>query len=228
MDDIKNNYKIKLCNYYKKYNKCNKGDKCTYAHGLEELNRYNKKILKCKNGLNCYNKDCDFLHPEGWDYKNNMKECIYYQKGSCMNDNCNFKHINNKIENKNDVNLIETKKHSENNIENIKITINGIDYDDENNKFKTDIKNSSNEKFIKENIINKSDNLDNLKVLAYDLYDNFNNIIQDFKIKLNESLNDEELKTKIKIELNEILSSLYLFKSNCNDIITYINKDNLN
>ena len=40
VNNLKNKYyKIKLCNYYEKYGKCTKGDKCTYAHGKESLKK---------------------------------------------------------------------------------------------------------------------------------------------------------------------------------------------
>jgi hypothetical protein len=227
MNNSEKYYKLKLCNFYEKHGKCNKGDKCTYAHGLEELNKYNKNIIKCKSGLKCYNKDCSFIHPEGWDYKNNInniKICEYYKNRSCLNEkNCKFKHVDYEINNENEINLNEIKQHSENNIENIKITINRINYDD-NDKLKTKIKNNDNKNVIKDNTTDNTKALNNIKKLTYNLCNDFQNIIEDFKINLDDSLDDKKIKIKMKMELNNILSSLYLFRNNCDDIIEYYDK----
>lgn len=53
-------YKTKLCKFYKKYNKCDKEDNCSFAHGkheLKEFNFHNTSINKeNKQEYNIYNK----------------------------------------------------------------------------------------------------------------------------------------------------------------------------
>lgn len=120
-----NTYKTRLCNNYQKYGECKNGEKCSYAHGEEELKI---KKQKCVNDLKCFKKDCRFLHSEGWNYKNNMKPCIYFQKGNCFNNECEFKHI---LENKTSIidfneDIIQIDK--ENNDPIIEITINETNY----------------------------------------------------------------------------------------------------
>src|SRR3984893_16423031 len=96
MNNIKNdyNYKTELCKFYIDYNKCNKGDKCTYAHGQHEL----RSINNVPN-----------------------KTCFYYEKGFCRNgNNCKFRHIkDNKenieynIESKDDLKIMLDNKYNE-------------------------------------------------------------------------------------------------------------------
>ncbi|KAI7869086.1 hypothetical protein K492DRAFT_212102 [Lichtheimia hyalospora FSU 10163] len=91
MEIDKEYYKLKLCNFYENYGKCNRGDNCNYAHGKDELREF-KKI--CNFGLDCYKEDCHFTHPKGWNPKDNIKVCEYYMNGFCKNeDNCKFSHI---------------------------------------------------------------------------------------------------------------------------------------
>lgn len=111
MSTEKKYYKLKLCNFYEKHGKCTKGDNCNYAHGKDDLKDFKKE---CINGLKCFKKDCLFLHPENWNYENNIRICEYYLNGYCVNeDNCDFKHIN---ENQ----KVEEIKDVENNYEEIK------------------------------------------------------------------------------------------------------------
>lgn len=53
-------YKTKLCNFYKKYEKCKNGNCCSFAHGkheLKEINFYNTSISEeNKQEYNIYNK----------------------------------------------------------------------------------------------------------------------------------------------------------------------------
>lgn len=96
-------YKLRICNFYEKYGKCNNGKNCNYAHGEDELREFKKD---CVNGLNCFKKKCHFSHPKGWNYKNNVKICEYYMNGFCKKeDNCEFRHIeeNNNKNNNSDI-----------------------------------------------------------------------------------------------------------------------------
>lgn len=52
--EILDRYKIKLCDFYKKEGKCNNKDKCTYAHGNNEL--------RCMFDENCVNDKCKRIH----------------------------------------------------------------------------------------------------------------------------------------------------------------------
>lgn len=105
-------YKTRLCIFYKKFGKCNNGEKCKFAHGKNEIrettkyNHYNKKE-------NIYN----FINKE----KNNT-----YNKNSIYDD-ISYSFDVNKYENI-DKNINENDNNN-NNI-NIKLTVNGIDVKD--------------------------------------------------------------------------------------------------
>jgi hypothetical protein len=154
MEVEKKYYKLKLCNFYEKYGKCNYGKNCNYAHGKNELRDFKKY---CVNGLNCFKKDCLFAHPECWNYKKNVKICEYFINGFCKHgDNCEFRHkednnieINKDDNNKDflllekdiDSNIIEESINKNNNQENnIKlkeideIDVNEIPYLNENTR----------------------------------------------------------------------------------------------
>lgn len=96
MENIKKNYKLKLCRHYEK-GKCYKSKEiCNYAHGKDDLRDFKKE---CINGLKCFKKDCNFNHPNGWNYKNNLKICDYYKNGYCINEaNCKFRHDDEELE----------------------------------------------------------------------------------------------------------------------------------
>lgn len=57
-------YKTELCKYYNSTRGCDKGNKCSFAHGKEE-----KRRKKCKNYERCWNEHCNFEHPENWNPK---------------------------------------------------------------------------------------------------------------------------------------------------------------
>src|SRR5882672_7316213 len=82
--------KRKLCEKFKEGH-CKYGKKCTYAHGLQELNKNCMFLNKCNN------EDCTFDHPEKWNPYENKKICRF--DGICYKSDCKFKHIN-KSENK--------------------------------------------------------------------------------------------------------------------------------
>jgi hypothetical protein len=96
MENIKKNYKLKLCRHYGK-GKCDRSKEiCNYAHGKDDLREFKKE---CINGLKCFKKDCNFNHPKGWNYKYNLKICDYYKNGYCINEaNCKFRHDDEELE----------------------------------------------------------------------------------------------------------------------------------
>lgn len=215
MEDTNVKYKTKLCNNYKKYEKCSKGDKCLYAHGELELRKYSKK---CINGLNCFNKDCSFIHPDGWNYKDNIKTCNYYQEGKCINDDCDFKHIldNNKseinIETKKNDKIIENNENiQKENDPNITISINGYNYNFKNDNKILDKKEEKNDKLEK---------LNNFKILTNNLCFELEKNILDFKKELDEhnKTENKEIIYNLKLQINSLLSEILLFKYNINDI----------
>lgn len=199
MEDSNNKYKTKLCNNYKKFKKCPKGDECLYAHGEEELRKTSKK---CINGLKCFNKDCSFIHPSNWNYINNIKKCIYYKNGECVNDECNFIH---------DLERNKTNEHIQENDPNITIPINGYDYKFKNEDKILDKKHEKNDKIEELNNFNKLTNN-----LCFELEKN----ILDFKKELDELNRPEnkEIIYNLKLQLNSLLSEVILFKYNINDI----------
>jgi hypothetical protein len=110
MNSEKKYYKLKLCNHYKKNNKCPKGSECNYAHGEKELRDFKKE--DCINGSKCFKEDCKFNHPSGWNYKDNLKICEFFKNGYCINeDNCKFKHVKeDEVEEINNYDNIEIKE----------------------------------------------------------------------------------------------------------------------
>lgn len=71
-----NLYKTELCRSFSENGNCRYGNKCQFAHGLEELRpvaRHKKyKTEKCKNydrdGFCPYGSRCRFIHNEGTDF----------------------------------------------------------------------------------------------------------------------------------------------------------------
>lgn len=51
-------YKTQMCKYFLE-GKCNKGEKCNFAHGEQEL-----KKIPCKFGFKCRNESCTFFHDD--------------------------------------------------------------------------------------------------------------------------------------------------------------------
>lgn len=201
-----NTYKTRLCNNYQKYGECKNGEKCSYAHGESELRI---KKTKCVNDLKCFKKDCRFLHSEGWNYKENMKSCIYYQKGICFNDECEFKHIleNKRTESNFNDDVIQTNE--ENNDPTIEITINHFNY-----KKDKKIEDNNNKNIEEINML-----IDNL------LADTEKNIII-FKNDINKLIQNNNINYNIdhiKMECNKFLSKLLLCKNNIKDIINTAN-----
>jgi hypothetical protein len=197
MSTEKKYYKLKLCNFYEKHGKCTKGKDCNYAHGKDDLKDFKKE---CVNGLKCFKKNCLFLHPENWNYENNIKICEYYLNGYCINeDKCKFKHIK---ENKEVENDHEEIKNDEN------ININ------ENNLLKNiDINNNDEFPELKENIsldiIKTDDNIfeeenDDCLNINYNVNKNENNEFQDVNQKYNSSPDIEIFVNGIKNDMLNI------------------------
>lgn len=216
MEVNKDNYKTQLCNNYKKYGECKKGENCLYAHSETELRIKNKK---CINDLKCFKKDCKFMHSEGWNYKNNTKPCIFYKNGNCMNNNCEFRHNLNE----NNITNADNDKNEENSIPEIEFCINGIEYEKHEEMFK-------NYEYIKKDKKNEDHykkDLNEICEITNNLYLDIENQIIKFKNNLNKILQnkeyiEEDIKYKIdniNIETNKILSKLLLHKYNIDDII---------
>jgi hypothetical protein len=203
MEVEKKYYKLKLCDFYDKYGKCDKGDKCTYAHGKNELREFKKE---CINGLKCFKKDCKFTHPKGWNSEDNKKICEYYMNGFCKNEgNCKFRHIkDNKVDEKLDINsnnefpfLGDVTKSNiiEENINNI----NDVNIDD-NKKDKIFEENTKN---FKDDEIKNKDLYPNVEIFINGIeYNNTDNILN-----INDEKNNQELKEK-EIDLTDDVEEL--------------------
>lgn len=134
MENIKKYYKLKLCRHYEK-GKCDKSKEiCNYAHGEDDLRELKKE---CINRLKCFKKDCNFNHPNGWNYKDNLKICDYYKNGYCINEaNCKFRHDNEELEEIIDNNIEdhENKEHEDffksDNYDYIKDVVKGFIHED--------------------------------------------------------------------------------------------------
>jgi hypothetical protein len=233
MEVEKQNYKIKLCNFYKKHGKCDKKDKCNYAHGDNELRFFKKE---CINGLKCFKKDCLFQHPKNWDYKNNLNICEYYKNGYCnKEDNCEFIHIKecessddgNEIKKNtekadngnNEITLLEENQNLNNNeldetqikdinkdlSPNIEIFVDGLEYNNDVNILNTNGYDPNKETM---------DLIDNLN-------EKFETYIKDIKYNIDEVFlnNDKDHGINIKLDLNKLMSEIILLKYNFQDII---------
>lgn len=181
-------YKLKLCDEYIKNKKCDKGDKCTYAHGEEEIREMKKT---CNYGLNCFNESCIFEHPKTWNPKDNKKICNYGL--NCFNDNCNFKHIDENSKNKN----LNTET-------NIKLDINK-DFPDLNENIKI---NNKDNKIKDDNIVNGVDVnqnkelLPNIEIIVNDMkYNDTDNMLNTNNNIINEAGSIEDINNDIQIPL---------------------------
>lgn len=217
--DEKRYYKLKLCNLYEKNGKCYRGDNCNYAHGKDDLKEF-KKI--CNFGLKCFNKDCHFFHPGGWSPENNKKICEYYINGYCINDdNCKFKHIEEKNE------FPYLKENHQNDIK-VNKNININDY------IKNIIKNHLHEDIIY-NIIENIRNNNNIIPIENDIEifvdgvkynDKLNDIennIEDIKINENKDINKNEDNHSREILTNNINYN-YIYDDNKENIEELISK----
>lgn len=138
---IKNKWEQDECEYSK--------DKCIFAHGKEDLIK-----KECLNGINCYNENCNYNHPEEWNAYNNKKECRFCGKGFCNKKNIRYKHINNDIE--------ELKNGNHNKNSDINIKENILNDNDFPNLINNDNK-------IKDNISEFKD-INNLSLIKEELY----------------------------------------------------------
>jgi hypothetical protein len=57
----------KLCNFIKNGEECKFKERCIFSHDLEAFKNIEKPNGKpmCRNGLNCENRKCTFIHPLG-------------------------------------------------------------------------------------------------------------------------------------------------------------------
>lgn len=88
----KNNNKKIICNHWKK-NNCkfmNSHEKCTFAHGEYDIIKE-----KCLNDIYCWNEECNFEHPNGWNPYDNKKDCLICldSKIICDKENKKYKHV---------------------------------------------------------------------------------------------------------------------------------------
>lgn len=244
--------KTQLCMYYKSPKGCDRGDKCSFAHGKIELKQFMKP---CFSGLKCYKKDCKYYHPKDWNYKNNIKTCEFFKNGYCKNeDNCTFEHkknhenkeyqddyikeiVNNHLHEDNKKNNSNANIDNDNLSLNFKIFVDGKEYknletifnnNNENNNVEFSNINSGVQKVEKENI-----DIGNISDDTIELISNFQDIfykyIEDIKRNIDETfINDKEKDgIYLKFELNKIMSELLLFKINFEDITNIINNKGL-
>lgn len=231
MESEKRYYKIKLCDFYIKNGKCDRGDNCSYAHGKEDLKDFEKK---CNFGLKCHKEDCKFSHPDDWNPEDNKKICEYYINGFCKNDdNCKFKHIiednnydieNVKINEKKDINTNITEESINKNVY-IKENTNDIKYDNQENHTNLDIF-INGIKYTDIEDIKKDDNqeidvIEDIEKLIFNLQNNFEKYTKDIKQNIDNIFIEDKQKygIEMKMNLNNIMSEIYLFKHNYQDFI---------
>lgn len=239
MDIInKSNYKTKMCKYFKN-GKCNKGEKCTFAHD-------SKKII-CKYINNCYKKDsCIFLHVNNENQKINEKKIniIDYEQISLVDN----KNIDNNREKEEDVSINVRLFMNDEEIDNEKLN-EILNINKENKHLEKDISGSKiNEDEIYKKVINDEKIMNN-----YGKADNKLDLLEnniDIMVKyykehskiIKENLENNSIDAKINnfsnyyidnmILLNKISHYINLFEENCKDllkqerIIKNINCDN--
>lgn len=225
MDKIdKNNYKTKLCKYFKNGN-CNKGENCTFSHDSKEI--------ICKYSNNCYKKDrCNFLHinvNEKQKIKKKKTNIIDYKELLLLDDN---------EEKEDDVSV------------NVKLSINGeeinneklneiLNINKENKHLEKDNNNIISESKIREEEIYEKVINDEKIMNNYGKVDNKLDLLEnniDIMVKyykehakiIKENLENNSI-TKLNnfsnyyldniILLNKISNYINLFEANCKDIL---------
>lgn len=196
-----NKYKIKLCNYFDKYGKCNNNNYCKFAHGENEL--------RCLFDENCVNERCKRIHLNR--DKNNEKANLNMDENLVsLSEKDNTRNINNE-ENKifySDIvkkekicqrQLINLNNNNNNDNENIPIqlNINCIDVDDFDD--------------IKENKIDIINLINNMETV----FEKYN---ENIKQSINDKIKNNYLKYTLLNNLNEIKMEIMLFKNNYKDI----------
>jgi hypothetical protein len=202
MDNKK--YKVELCKYYNSPKGCDKGIKCPFAHGEDDIKN------NCLSGINCWNENCIYNHPEGWNPENNKKECLicYKYENICNKENPKYKHINPHILMNEDFPEI-IKNKSPNNL-NKEITFKYSDVLNNNN-------NNISKKY-KEELLNEEDNMVNIKKQIT------NNYMLLKELDPSDWANYDEI-DNIKKDINILEEKIHKFKQeNKNDIF----EDNLN
>src|ERR1700730_26079 len=118
------NKKTKLCRFYEKYNDCNNGKNCTYAHGKSELKTYKKS---CRYGTECYNKDkfCYFDHSEKSDVNEFDDKSENIKNETFIIDCKEFPLLTNKYKTEKENEEIVKPDTEDNNFPEITLTING-------------------------------------------------------------------------------------------------------
>ena|ERR1700730_17353927 len=204
MNDNILNYKTKLCRFFEKYGKCDKNHKCTYAHGVNELNPINKE---CRYGIDCYNEKCKFNHPNEWKFYNiNKNEDIINLNNEIFSQ---LNKYNSDIE-KNEIKEEELIKPE------LTLTINGINIDniEDLNYFIEENKKETPINICKKNIVNM---VKNSEEFINTIKQNFDNLFIETK---DPCLNNYYINAKIN--LNKILSDILLFEKNYEEIMKYI------
>lgn len=215
-DEINNNfdnYKTQLCRYYEIFRKCDKNNKCNYAHGLKEL-KNNKK--GCINKLNCYDETCLSEHPNNWKPYNNKIKCLNCIKGSCNKTNNKYLHINNTrfklIVNK--IILInKIIKYLNKYIKKEDIKINEIENIDPKNKITSDYN------YYKDNFnIYDKENAKNINKIIYKMEKDLKIYSKKIITNINILDIDDIFKINIKTQINHIKSKIQLLKYNIEEI----------
>lgn len=197
--------KTQLCKYFKSTKGCDKGNNCSFAHGEIEL----KEITKtCFSGLKCYKKDCEYSHPKGWNYKDNIIICEFFKNGYCIHENnCKFKHI------KETNDEIVDNKIKENENKEYQDDLKLIKY----NYIKEIINNYLHEDIIYKIIEDKKKN-NNYNIDNEDLSSNFKIIVDGKEYKNLETIfnNNDEIN---KIDFSNINSGIQEIKKENTDIV---------
>lgn len=102
MNNKNNKIKSVICNNWLNNNCKFIKEKCSFAHGKDDIIKY-----KCLNGIKCWNENCRFNHPEQWNPYDNKEECLICKMGYCNKKNNKYNHSKN---DKNDDDINNIKK----------------------------------------------------------------------------------------------------------------------
>lgn len=237
--DVTNRYKLRLCNFYENNKKNEYMNNYKYSGNLtsnlkkvlnitENNNNLEDNLIKVKEQLQKKYIELSQIDKNNWansidieDIENeiNILE-LKYEKLKTLNkkennifdyENLNLDTIFN-IDDKKEIN--ENDFSDDIKIPVIKLTINGVNYNEDN--------------YITKSIKNKTNNVNNtdnkINILIDSIEKKFSNFNKNIKQIINDEIKDDYFKIILQNNLNKINSEINLLKNNYKDVIDHIFK----